>query len=34
MTIYVGNLVYEVTSEELTEVFGDYGTVTTSVSSY
>ncbi|MGK7939174.1 MAG: RNA recognition motif domain-containing protein [Crocosphaera sp.] len=27
MTIYVGNLVYEVTSEDLTEVFSDYGTV-------
>ncbi len=27
MTIYVGNLVYDVTSEDLTEVFSDYGTV-------
>lgn len=27
MTIYVGNLVYDVTSEDLTEVFSEYGTV-------
>jgi len=27
MSIYVGNLPYEVTSEDLTSVFGDYGTV-------
>lgn len=28
MSIYVGNLAYEVTSEDLTRVFADYGTVT------
>ncbi|WP_445247187.1 RNA recognition motif domain-containing protein [Microcoleus sp. OTE_8_concoct_300] len=27
MSIYVGNLSYEVTSEDLTEVFAEYGTV-------
>ena len=27
MSIYVGNLNYEVTQEDLNEVFGDYGTV-------
>jgi len=27
MSIYVGNLSYKVTEEELTEVFADYGTV-------
>ncbi|MDJ0508993.1 MAG: RNA-binding protein [Crocosphaera sp.] len=27
MTIYVGNLVYDVTSDDLTEVFSEYGTV-------
>jgi len=27
MSIYVGNLAYEVTQEDLTEVFGEYGTV-------
>lgn len=27
MTIYVGNLSYQVTSEDLTEVFAEYGTV-------
>ena len=27
MTIYVGNISYDVTPEDLTEVFGDYGTV-------
>jgi len=27
MSIYVGNLAYEVTEEDLTEVFTDYGTV-------
>jgi RNA recognition motif-containing protein len=27
MSIYVGNLSYEVTSEDLTSVFADYGTV-------
>ncbi len=27
MTIYVGNLVYEVTKEDLREVFAEYGTV-------
>lgn len=27
MSIYVGNLSYEVTPEALTEVFGEYGTV-------
>ncbi|MEB3181450.1 MAG: RNA-binding protein [Nostocaceae cyanobacterium] len=27
MSIYVGNLSYKVTQEELTEVFADYGTV-------
>lgn len=27
MTIYVGNLVYDVTPEDLTEVFSEYGTV-------
>lgn len=27
MSIYVGNLAYEVTSNDLTEVFADYGTV-------
>jgi len=27
MSIYVGNLSYEVTEEDLTEVFQDYGTV-------
>ena len=27
MTIYVGNISYDVTSEDLTEVFGEYGTV-------
>lgn len=27
MTIYVGNLVYEVTKEDLEEVFGEYGKV-------
>ncbi|MCA2709134.1 MAG: RNA-binding protein [Microcystis sp. M015S2] len=27
MTIYVGNLVYDVTKEDLQEVFAEYGTV-------
>ncbi|CBN54625.1 RNA-binding protein [Kamptonema animale CS-326] len=27
MSIYVGNLSYQVTSEDLTEVFAEYGTV-------
>jgi RNA recognition motif-containing protein len=27
MTIYVGNLVYEVTKEDLRDVFAEYGTV-------
>ncbi|MCU0532748.1 MAG: RNA-binding protein [Hydrococcus sp. Prado102] len=27
MSIYVGNLSYEVTSDELTQVFAEYGTV-------
>ena len=27
MSIYIGNLPYEVTSEDLKEVFNDYGTV-------
>jgi len=27
MSIYVGNLSYEVTSEDLKEVFAEYGTV-------
>lgn len=27
MSIYVGNLSYEVTQEDLNEVFGEYGTV-------
>jgi RNA recognition motif-containing protein len=27
MSIYVGNLSYEVTQEDLTEVFAEYGTV-------
>ncbi len=27
MSIYVGNLSFEVTKDELAEVFGDYGTV-------
>ncbi|MDJ0579338.1 RNA-binding protein [Crocosphaera sp.] len=27
MTIYVGNISYDVTSDDLTEVFGEYGTV-------
>ena len=27
MSIYIGNLSYEVTSEDLTEVFAEYGTV-------
>lgn len=27
MSIYVGNLDYSVTSEDLTDVFGEYGTV-------
>lgn len=27
MSIYVGNLSYQVSQEELTKVFGDYGTV-------
>jgi RNA recognition motif-containing protein len=27
MTIYVGNLVYEVTKEDLQDVFAEYGTV-------
>jgi RNA recognition motif-containing protein len=27
MTIYVGNLSYQVTEEEVTEVFAEYGTV-------
>jgi len=27
MTIYVGNLVYEVTTDDLKEVFAEYGTV-------
>ena len=27
MSIYVGNLNYEVTQEDLNEVFGEYGTV-------
>lgn len=27
MTIYVGNLLYDVTSEDLQEVFSEYGTV-------
>jgi RNA recognition motif-containing protein len=27
MSIFVGNLAYEVTSEDLTEVFAEYGTV-------
>lgn len=27
MSIYVGNLPYEVTSEDLTEIFAEYGTV-------
>jgi RNA recognition motif-containing protein len=27
MTIYVGNLVYEVTKEDLSDVFAEYGTV-------
>lgn len=27
MSIYVGNLAYEVTSEDLNEVFAEYGTV-------
>ena len=28
MSIYVGNLSYDVTQEDLTKVFADYGTVT------
>lgn len=28
MSIYVGNLSYEVTSDELSQAFGKYGTVT------
>ncbi|MEQ8752465.1 MAG: RNA-binding protein [Coleofasciculus sp. G1-WW12-02] len=28
MSIYVGNLSYDVTQEDLTEVFAEYGTVT------
>ncbi|WP_353932138.1 RNA-binding protein [Okeanomitos corallinicola TIOX110] len=28
MSIYVGNLSYQVTSEDLTQVFAEYGTVT------
>jgi RNA recognition motif-containing protein len=28
MSIYVGNLSYKVTQEDLTQVFSDYGTVT------
>jgi len=27
MTIYVGNLVYDVTTDDLKEVFAEYGTV-------
>lgn len=27
MSIYVGNLSYEITQEDLSEVFGEYGTV-------
>ncbi len=27
MSIYVGNLAYEITEADLTEVFGEYGTV-------
>lgn len=27
MSIYIGNLAYEVTQEDLTEVFAEYGTV-------
>jgi RNA recognition motif-containing protein len=27
MTIYIGNLSYQVTAEDLTEVFSEYGTV-------